>query len=344
MQRWIMFFPIIFALIGCAAAPAPTATPPPTPTEAPAFRVGLVADIGGMDDAGYNASSLAGAQGAAQRLGLEFDAVVAESGDDYEPLIRSYAEQGYDVVVTVGFAMSEIMPQIAPEYPDVHFIGVDQNQTEPQPNITGIIFPEDQAGYLAGYLAASMSETGIISGVYGPDMVPAIQRFATGYENGARAANPDITVIATFYPGGVEGFNDIAWGESTAEAQMAEGADVVFTAAGDTGNGALIAVANTVDEANALYCIGVDTDQWMTLIPARRCLISSAVKAIPVALDEVIRQAAEGTPPSGNYFGPVGLAPFHDFEETVPADLQAELETLADQLTSGEVSTGYTGG
>jgi basic membrane protein A len=152
-------------------------------------------------------------------------------------------------------------------------------------------------------------------------------------------------VITTYYEGDMAtAFSDIEWGAATAAEQLEAGADVVFTAAGDTGRGALIEVAQQGEDTEGqLYCIGVDTDQWQTAPQARGCLVSSAVKSIPAAVDEVIAQVADGEAPAGNYFGPVGLAPFHDFEDTISVALADELEQLATDLLSGTVSTGVGG-
>jgi basic membrane protein A len=194
---------------------------------------------------------------------------------------------------------------------------------------------------LAGVLAANITESSTIGGVYGPDEVPPVVEFAEGYENGATSVNPDIEVLAEFHPGGVDvGFTDVEWGRQTAIAHMDAGADVIFAAAGETGNGALVATANRTADQDTLYCIGVDTDQWLTVQEARECLVTSAVKNIPQAVDEVISQVVSGAPPSGNYTGPVGLAPFHAFEDDIPDDLQAELERIRQGLLEGTIDTG----
>ncbi|MEL6271785.1 MAG: BMP family ABC transporter substrate-binding protein, partial [Chloroflexota bacterium] len=127
-------------------------------------------------------------------------------------------------------------------------------------------------------------------------------------------------------------------------AHMEAGADVVFAAAGDTGNGALVAVANRADEQDNLFCIGVDTDQWMTVTEARPCLVTSAVKNIPQAVDAVIAQVLDGVQPPGNFVGPVGLADFHDFENEISDELAADLERIAAELIEGTLETGYSPG
>ncbi|GAB4573635.1 MAG: hypothetical protein Kow0077_16620 [Anaerolineae bacterium] len=351
----IVIFSLALAACGPQATPEPTEEPQaaveeePTAEEAAAeeevtsLRIGLVTDVGEVDDRSFNQSAWEGVQAAVEAVGGEANYIETQDSTDYANNIAEFAENGYDVVVTVGFALGEATVQAAKDYPDVHFIGVDQFQAEELPNLTGLVFHEDQAGYLAGVLAARLTKSNIVAGVYGTDLVPPVVLFARGFEAGAKATNPDIEVITTFHPGGLDvAFTDPEWGATTAAQAIDQGADVIFSAGGKTGNGGLTEVANRTSEDNKLYCIGVDTDQWETLPEAHACLVSSAMKLIPVGINEIVAQIAEGNPPAGNYFGPVGLAPFHDFEDEVPDEVKAELEEIAAQLTSGELETGVT--
>ncbi|MCB0043793.1 MAG: BMP family ABC transporter substrate-binding protein, partial [Caldilinea sp.] len=166
------------------------------------------------------------------------------------------------VIVTVGFALGDATIEAATNNPDINFIGVDQFQVETLPNLTGLVFHEDQSGYLAGALAAHLSETGTIAAVLGTDLVPPVVAFNEGYLAGAAAVNPDINIISTYHPGGLDvAFVDPEWGAATARQALDQGADVVFGAGGITGNGALQEVAAAADAGNTVFCIGVDTDQ-----------------------------------------------------------------------------------
>jgi len=302
-----------------------------------------VTDVGEVDDRSFNQSSWEGVQAMVEKYGGEANYIETQDSTDYANNIAEFAENDYDIIVTVGFALGEATAQAAVEYPDVYFIGVDQFFAEPLPNAVGLVFHEDQAGYLAGVLAARMSRSGTVAGVYGTDLIPAVVLFARGFEAGAKATNPDITVMTTFHPGGLDvAFTDPEWGAATAAQALDQGADVVFSAGGKTGNGGLTEVANRTTAERPLYCIGVDTDQWETLPEAHPCLISSAMKLIPVGIEEIVDQYVAGNPPSGNYYGPVGLADFHDFAEVVPAEVQEELATIAAQLASGELQTGVS--
>ena len=306
------------------------------------FCIGLVTDVGEIDDKSFNQSAWEGAQQGGEAVGAQkIDFIETSDAKDYAANIALFAEDGYDVIITVGFALGEATIEAAAKYPDVDFIGVDQFQVEPVDNVAGLIFNEDKAGFLAGALAAMLSESGTVAAVLGTDLVPPVVAFKEGYENGARFINPDINLISTFHPGGLDvAFTDPEWGASTAKQALDQGADVVFGAGGKTGNGALIEVAG----AEGAYCIGVDTDQWETVPEARPCLVSSAMKLITPGVAELIKLSSEGQFPSGNYVGDVGLAPFHDFEDQIPQEVKDKLEEINAGLQDGSIETGYNPG
>lgn len=305
------------------------------------LRIGLVMD-NVVDDATFNESAWNGLL-AAEQCGAEVAFVESQSVDDYAVNISQFAEDGYNVIVTVGFTMQEATLEAASDYPDIRFIGLDQVQEEPTSGVTGLIFQEDHSGFLAGWLAARMSESGTIAAVLASDQAPPVVAFNEGFRAGALRANPMINIVSTYHPEGVDvSFSDPEWGATTALEALDEGADVIFAAAGNTGNGALIAVAEAAAEGNPPFCIGVDTDQWFTVPEAHPCLVSSAVKIIDGGLTTLLIQYSNGTIEDGNFVGIVGLAPYHDFEDAVPATAKAELERLATNLASGLVDTGVS--
>lgn len=301
-----------------------------------ALRIGMVMDIDQrIDDGSFNESVWNGMQAAAF-CGAEIDFVESQDPSDYATNIAEFAEDDYDMIVTVGFALAADTNAAAEAYPEIRFIGVDQFQESVTEGVTGMVFYEQDAGFLAGVLAASVTESGTVAGVYGSDVVPPVVAFKEGYEAGVRYVDDSIDVISTFHPGGVDiAFSDPQWGAATARQALDQGADVVFAAGGATGNGSLIEVA-TVGE-NPPYCIGVDTDQWLTVPEAHPCLISSAEKLLDAAMADMALQYVNGTLEDGNYFGLVGLAPFHDFEGIVPVELQEELRMIADLLASDQL-------
>ncbi len=335
-----------------AAAPAatdasPAATEPPADDapedmdDAEPLKIGLITDVGKVDDKSFNQSAWEGAQQAAAALGGEANYIETEEAKDYENNINLFIEDGAQVIVTVGFAMGDATIAAAMAHPDIDFIGVDQFQGEPLPNLTGLIFPEDKSGFLAGALAGLMTETNIVGAVLGTDLVPPVVAFKEGWENGARYTNPQVETISTYHPGGLDiAFGDPDWGAATARQALDQGADIIFGAGGATGNGALIEIASQ----DGAFCVGVDADQWNTVPEARPCLLTSAMKLITPGVADLIEASAAGAFPGGNHLGEVGLAPFHDHDSAVSDDYKLSLEAIKAALDRGEISTGYSPG
>src|SRR5918996_1674183 len=202
-------------------------------------HVGIVFDAGGKDDRSFNAAAWKGVQRARKELGV----VVrdAEPGDpnSVEPALRAFAERGYDIIIGVGFSQTPIVEQVAKDYPKLDFAIVDG--VSQLPNVASLIFKEHEGSYLVGMIAARTSKTGVLGFVGGMD-IPLIHKFETGYEEGARSVNPNVRVIDNYV-----GVTDGAWnnpgrGKELALAQIDKGADVIFTAAGNSGLGAFDAV------------------------------------------------------------------------------------------------------
>lgn len=331
MRKWLLACLIVLTvvtllLVGCGKK------------EKEAFRIGLVTDVGRINDRSFNQSAWEGVQQAEKDLGAEIKYIETKDAKDYEDNLRQFTDEDYDVIVTVGFALGDATLKVAKEYPDIMFIGVDQFQVEAQPNVTGLVFHEDHSGYLAGALAAHMSESGVIAAVLGTDLVPPVVAFKEGYEAGAKATKGDIKIISTYHPGEIsQAFTDPEWGAATAAQALDQGADVVFGAGGMTGNGALEEVATH----EGLYCIGVDTDQWETVPGAHPCLISSAMKLITPGVFDLSKAVKDDKFEGGNLFGGAGLASFHDFEDKIPQDVKDDLERIDKGLKDGSISTGY---
>ena len=335
---------VVALVISACAVPVAPAEPSEGAESAEAsetLKVGLVTDVGRVNDRSFNQSAWDGVEQAAEALGLNEDDIKyieTQDAKDYADNMQQFIDAGYDAIVTVGFALGEATIAAANENPDIMFIGIDQFQGEAIPNLAGLIFHEDQSGFLAGALAAGLSESGTIAAVLGTDLVPPVVAFKEGYEAGAKYVNPDINVISTYHPGELsQAFTDPEWGAATAKQAIDQGADVVFGAGGMTGNGALQEVA----AQEGLFCIGVDSDQWETLPAAHPCLVSSAMKLITPGVVSLVGQVADGTFEGGNVFGGAGLAPFHDFEDVVPQELKDQLAEIDAGLKDGSISTGY---
>lgn len=330
------------------AAPAPTKAPAAAPTTAPAapakaYRVGLVTDVGKVDDKSFNQSAWEGVQKVQKELDAEVKYLETTDPKDYQKNIAQFGDAGWDVIVTVGFALGEDTYVAAKKYSKINFVGVDQFQAKddkhpdiPLANVAGLIFDEDKAGYLAGALAALMSKSGTIGAVLGTDAVPPVWRFGEGYKAGAKAVKPNVQLNVVYHNdvGFDKTFTDPEWGKTTARSMIDKGADVIFGAGGKTGNGALLGAA----EKN-VYAIGVDTDQYLTVPEARKVLLSSAMKLITPGVFDLVKASRDGKFPKGNYTGQVGLAPFHDLESKVPADVKAKIAELDKGLQAGTIKT-----
>lgn len=308
--------------------------------------IGLVTDVGEVDDKSFNQSAWEGVQQAEAEMGAQVDFIETRDAKDYAANIGLFLDQGYDVIVTVGFAMGEATGIEAAANPDTYFIGVDQFQAcqfddtvDCPANLVGLIFNEDISGFLAGALAAQLSESGTIAAVLGTDLVPPVVAFKVGYENGAAYINPDIVVLSTYHPGGLDvAFTDPEWGATTTAQAIDNGADVVFGAGGKTGNGALAEAAAT----EGMYCIGVDSDQWETVPEAHSCLVSSAMKLITPGVNDLLTAWVNGEPVAGgNFWGGSGLAPFHDFDASISQEIKDTLAEIEAGLADGSLSTGY---
>jgi basic membrane protein A and related proteins len=300
-----------------------------------------VTDVGKINDKSFNQSAWEGVQQAEKDLGARVQYIETTDAKDYAKNINTFADENYDVIVTVGFNLTADTRTAAGTYPNIKFIGVDQDQFEGTiDNVAGLIFPEDQAGFLVGALAAMMSESNKIGAVCGTDAVPPVWRFGEGYKAGAAYAdemNGTATEVFVVYHSDVgfdKTFTDPEWGAATANSMMDQGADAIFGCGGVTGNGAITAAA----QAGA-YAIGVDTDQYLTLPEAAPRMLSSAMKLITPGVLELTKAAKEGNFPSGNYLGDASYAPFHDLESEVPADVKSKMEEINTALLDGSLKT-----
>jgi basic membrane protein A and related proteins len=330
---------------GTATTPAGTGEAE-APAEEP-ISVGMVSDTGGVDDRGFNQFSIAGFDRAKEELGVEGRVYVSESGDDYLPNLTAAVDDGHDLVVAIGFLIQPSVVEVATEATDINFAGVDQFYGEEPdcggenqspcalPNVVGLQFPSEEAGYLAGIVAANMSKTGTISTV-GGIKIPPVDNWIAGFRQGAMDTNPDIKLLNAYS----QDFVDAAKCKEIALDQISQGSDVVFQVAGQCGLGALDAACQ-----EGVYAIGVDADQSF----AGDCVITSALKPLEIAVFETIKSAQDGTFEGGtNRF--FGIEDFPDaellapFSADVPADVQAQVDAAKEKLISGEIDPPATFG
>jgi basic membrane protein A len=310
------------------------------------YNVGLVTDVGKLSDKSFNANAWQGVQDAVNDSSLCVKAKVIESNQptDYQKNMQLFIDQKYDMVVTVGFLLGDDTLAVAKANPTVKFAIVDYAYDKPPANLTGLVFREDQAGFLAGIVAGKMTKTGTIGGVYGLD-IPPVHKYRVGYENGAKYANAAIKTLGVYQPpSGAKSFNDPDWGKQQATAMFGQGADIVFGAGGNTGNGALLAAV----QANKL-CVGVDVDQFVSYPDADKCLVTSAEKHIAFSVKTAITDMVKNTWPSSGLLtfdatnAGVGISAFHNYDSQVPADVKAMVADALKKLADGSLKTGYTG-
>ncbi|WP_438005935.1 BMP family ABC transporter substrate-binding protein [Sorangium sp. So ce321] len=329
----------IAALVGLASAlPACTSGKKADCASPEVFCVGLVTDMGKIDDKSFNQSAWEAIQRAQKELGATTQYIETTDPKDYPKNIATFAEEKYDVVVTSGFGLTEATHGAAAQFTSTRFIGIDQFQAPgaEKPNVVGLVFPEDHGGFLVGALAAMMTKSGKIGAVLATDAVPPVWRFGEGFRAGARHVKPDIELSVVYHNdvGFDKTFTDPEWGKTTAVSMIDKGVDIVFGGGGKTGNGALLGAATK----NA-HAIGVDTDQYYTVPEAQKVILSSAVKLITEGAFDLIKLAKEGKLPSGNYQGKSGYAPYHDLDSKVPAEVKAKMEELKKALLDGTLKT-----
>lgn len=335
-KLYILMTVLVMASMLLVACGQTSGSSTPDCSKADVFCVGLVTDVGKIDDKSFNQSTWEGVKQAETDLGAVVQYIETTDSKDYAKNISTFGDAKYDVIVTVGFALGEATIAAAQQYPDIKFIGVDQAQDATVANLAGLIFPEDQAGFLVGALAGMMTQTGKIGAVLGTDAVPAVWRYGEGYRAGALYVKPDVEVNVVYHNdvGFDKTFSDPEWGKTTAISMIDKGVDIIFGAGGKTGNGALLGAA----EKN-VYAIGVDTDQYYTVPEAQKVLLSSAMKLLTPGTLDLIKLAKDGKFPGGNYVGQAAIAPYHDLDSKVPADVKAKMEEITKGITDGSIQT-----
>jgi basic membrane protein A len=254
--------------------------------EAKKIKVGLVTDIGGLNDRSFNQLANEGLTRAKSELGADTRVLTSKSNADYVPNLSTLAQQKYDLVIGVGFLMADAVDTVATKFPNTKFavIDVDQSTLKHKPtNVQGLLFAEQQSGYLAGYLAGLYTKDAggkQVIGSVGGQKIPPVDHYIAGYQAGAKAANPDIKTLNGYS----QDFVDQAKCKELALNQIAEGAQVVFQVAGQCGLGVL----DAAKEKN-VQGIGVDADQAY-LGPQ---VLTSAIKKVDVAVFDTVK-AAQG--------------------------------------------------
>ncbi|MCS6862559.1 MAG: BMP family ABC transporter substrate-binding protein [Abditibacteriales bacterium] len=326
-----------------ASPPASSRDDSSTPSSSGAKRkVGLVTDVGGVNDKSFNQSAWKGVQDAMKAFGIEGRFVESKQPTDYEKNIDQFVHEGYNPIITVGFLMGDATRVKAKQYPNVHFLIIDfaykaEEYQKDLKNVTSLMFREDEVGFLAGVVAGGMTKTGVIGAVCGME-IPPVVRFAKGYESGAKWMRPDVKVLITY----IASFTDPTKGKETARSMINQGADVIFGVGGTTGNGGLREAKDA-----GVMAIGVDVDQYLTYPEVRSALVTSAMKNVDVAVFNALKELQEkgtlrgGVRESNLRNGGIGLAPFHDWEDKVPQRVRDKVKEAIEGLKAGQIATGY---
>ena len=322
------------------------------------IHVGIVFDIGGKDDRSFNAAAWAGVKCAETgrlidgqtpcgkpALGIVLRDVEPGTPNSIEPAMRAFAERGYDLVIGVGFTQAPIIAAVARDYPNIRFAIIDgvvlEDDGTPTPNVASLVFKEHEGSYLVGIIAGMTSRTGTVGFVGGMD-IPLIRRFEKGYEEGARSANPAIRVVQNYV-----GVTDAAWnnpgkGKELSLAQIDKGADVIFTAAGNSGLGAFDAVEQKGMESGRAthFVIGVDSNQ-NGVKPG--FVLTSMVKRVDNVVYNIVREVVDGHfKPGFHVFGlesdGVGYVVDEYNKDLVSPEAVAAAEEAKKKIIAGQIT------
>ena len=314
------------------------AAPAKTKTDSPP-RVGFVTDMGPIDDGTFNQYAYEGLMRAAQERDIAVEIIQTESQVNYEANLYELIERGCDFIVTMGSRTGPAIERLAVHHSSVRFIIVDYEPLPESRNITGLVFAEDQAGFLAGALAGLMTERGTVGFVGGMD-VTAVRKFHKGFEHGVAFTNRRATVVQEY----TDSFTDLEAGEAAAEELAEQGADVIFAAGGLSGSTAIRAAAQ-----QKAWVIGVDQDEWVTTFesgktPGAERLLTSAVKRLDQAVYTAVTRAVQGKLQSGVLRfdlanDGVGLAPYHKADTAIPSEVRGKILEVAEALRTGRVRT-----
>jgi len=327
------------------------------------LKIGVVTDVGTVNDKNFNEFTFVGAQQGAAAIGADPPPVVVPTSDaDYAPLIQAFVDQDFDVIVAAGFNLVPATAAAAKANPDIWFIGVDHAPcldktgtvdltfadcsgvvAELLPKYIAINYAEDQAGYLAGIVAGLATKSNTIGAVGGVSLCGPCIRYMQGYELGAKSVNPAVVVKSAFVSDSdfKVGFADQAAGKTFGDQFIKQnaGIDVLFQVAGLTGNGIVDAAC-----AAKINAIGVDVDQHESYPASAACILTSAEKHLAVSVSDSIVAIADGTAKGGLTFfnaenDGIGVSPFYDAASKLPADIQTKIDEATSAMKAGTLKT-----
>ena len=352
-SKWVKFVGAVLAMgmlaalaTGCTQAAEPEAPV----SEAPKtdIKAAMVTDVGGLGDKSFNDLSNEGLKRAQKELGTEIKVLESKEPTDYESNLNQLATAGYSPIFAVGFLMTDTVTKVSPQFADVTFGGIDIFFEKPGANVVGLNFKEQEAGFLAGVVAGKLTTMPDVDprindkkvvGFVGGMEIPPVQKFEAGFVQGVKSVDPTVEV-KSIYTGT---FTDAQKGIEAGKSLIEGGADIIFAAAGSTGNGS----AKACQDNKALF-IGVDADQFNTIPGIGDTILTSAIKRVDNAVFLTVKDAVDGTfkGAENKVFGlaedGVGLAPYHDWDAKMPAEVKAAVDKATADIKAGTVVVAET--
>ena len=343
---------VALTLAACAAAPEDDETPGSgeSSVEAVDFKACMVSDAGGFDDKSFNQAGFSGLEQAVAELGIEESHVESSADTDYTPNIDSLVAEGCDLIIGVGFLLEDPIQAAAVANPDINFALVDSSFSDENfapvelENAKPILFDTSQAAFLAGYLAGGVTETGTVA-TFGGIQIPSVTIFMDGFADGVAKYNEDNSAdvkVLGWDKAGQSGvfagnFDSQDDGKNIGQSFIDQGADIILPVAGPVGLG----TASVAEAAGDVKLIGVDSD-WFETTEYGSIILTSVLKQIGPAVFDTISEAVDGNFSASPYVGTLeneglALAPYHDFESAVPAELTAAIDELSAAIVSGEL-------
>jgi basic membrane protein A len=336
---------VALSLSACAAPPEEsTASGSAGNASATDFTGCIISDAGGFEDKSFNESGMVGLEKAQSELGIQIKQAESKNANDFAPNLQSMRQQDCSLILTVGYMLAEATKAAAEENPDSHYAIIDDDSIKLD-NVKSLIFKTSEAAYLAGYAAAAASESDTVA-TFGGIKIPTVTIFMDGFADGVAKWNEDsgesVKLLgwdkATQEGSFTGDFDDQSKGQNTAQNFIDQGADVIMPVAGPVGLGA----AAAAQAAGNTAIVWVDTDGYESASQYKDIFLTSVVKEIGQAVYDTVDSAQSGEFSSTPYVGTlanqgVGIAPFHDYESKVPADLQSKIDDLTKQIISGEL-------
>jgi basic membrane protein A len=322
---------VVAVAAGCGSGGSGGSSSPggsaPASSSAPSVKIGLVTDIGGLNDRSFNHLAYLGLQNAEHQLGVQGEVLQSNSDSDYVPNLQTAAAHGDNLVIAVGFLMESAVEKVAKAFPNTNFAIIDSGPAKPIPNLKSLLFHEQDGGYIAGYLAGLVTKTNVVSTV-GGQKIPPVDHYIAGFQAGAKAADPKVTTLNAYS----QSFTNQAACKELALNQIAQHSDVVFQVAGGCGLGALSAA-----KEKGVWGVGVDADQSYL----GDFILTSAVKKVDVAVFDTIKQIQAGTFKGGTtdfFTAQNNGAGIGKISPNVPASIVAKLKPIETKIASGQIT------